>query len=86
MMKTYNYKNLQNSWKQNSECSCNCNCREDYSGPVTLSYPEWIDYLDQGKNVLYGSGGVIPGGTVNLPFGASGSVYKGQVKKYGMYN
>ena len=74
--KRYNYKNLETSWI----------CIENYSRPITLSYSEWIDYLNDGKNVLYGSGGVIPGGTINLPFNASNSVYKGQVKKYGMYN
>ena len=85
-MKIYNYKKLQNSWEKNHECTTCSNLKEDYSGPVTLSYPEWIDYLDQGKNVLYGSGGIIPGGTLYLPFENSGSVYKGKIKKHGMYN
>jgi len=36
---------------------------ENYVPPVTLSLPEWQQYVASGKNVLLGSGGVIPGGT-----------------------
>lgn len=74
------YRNLQNTWSNNNSKLCNnCNIKENYSGPVTLSYPDWIRYVDEGKNVLYGSGGVIPGGTINIPFGGSGAVYKGSI-------
>lgn len=54
--------------------------REDYSGPVTLSYPEWIQYVADGRNVLEGSGGVIPGGTLSNSL-LGGAVYKGKVQK-----
>lgn len=59
---------------------------ELYVPPVTLSYPQWVQYVSSGKNVLYGSGGVIPGGTVQTAFGGSGAVYRGNVRQgYGMY-
>ena len=54
---------------------------ENYGGPVTLSLPAWRQYLAQGKNVLYGSGGVIPGGTVSTPFGGGGAVFAGHVRQ-----
>lgn len=78
MSNNYNYKKL-HSWCQDSYFY-----KEEYSGPVTMSYPQWIQYVSNGKNVLQGSGGVIPNGTVNLPFLGS-AVYRGQVQKYGMY-
>jgi len=59
---------------------------ELYVPPVTLSYPQWVQYVSSGKNVLYGSGGVIPGGTIQTAFGGSGAVYRGNVRQgYGMY-
>jgi len=55
--------------------------KEKYSGPVTLPLNEWKDYVASGKNTLYGSGGVIPGGTVSTPFGGGGAVYSGTVRQ-----
>ena len=57
------------------------NSIENYGGPVTLSLPAWRQYVAQGKNVLYGSGGVIPGGTVSTPFGGGGAVFAGNVRQ-----
>ena len=55
-------------------------CRDEkYVAPVTLSLPEWNDYVASGMNTLLGSGGVIPGGTENLGWGGGGAVYKGHV-------
>jgi|APSaa5957512535_1039671.scaffolds.fasta_scaffold153550_1 hypothetical protein len=65
------YMTLENTWTT----------IENYSGPVTLSLPEWRKYVASGKNVLYGSGGVIPGGTMNTPFGGGGAVYAGNVRQ-----
>ena len=79
MSNIYKYKKLQNSW-----CQYSYFYKEEYSEPVTMSYPQWIQYVSSGKNVLQGSGGVIPSGTVNLPFLGS-AVYRGKVQKYGMY-
>lgn len=50
---------------------------ELYGGPVTLSPIEWRQYIISGKHILYGSGGIIPGGTYNHPYG--GTIYKGHV-------
>lgn len=55
--------------------------RERYGGPVTLPLNEWREYVASGKNTLYGSGGVIPGGTVSTPFGGGGAVYAGTVRQ-----
>ena len=52
---------------------------ENYAGPVTLSLPEWQEYVASGANTLEGSGGVIPGGTVQTAGGNSGAVYSGHV-------
>ena len=65
------YMKLENTWT----------LTENYSGPVTLSLPEWRKYVASGKNVLYGSGGIIPRGTENTPFGGSGAVYAGNVRQ-----
>ena len=54
---------------------------ENYVPPVTLSLPEWQQYVASGKNVLLGSGGVIPGGTMQTPFGGGGAVYRGHVRQ-----
>jgi hypothetical protein len=53
---------------------------ENYVPPVTLSLPEWRNYIASGNNVLLGSGGVIPGGIVSTPFGG-GAVYRGRVRQ-----
>ena len=54
--------------------------QEDYTPRITLSYPQWQRYISAGNNVLLGSGGVIPGGTVNTGWGG-GAVYKGHVRQ-----
>ena len=54
---------------------------EKYTPRVTIPYSEWVNYIGSGKNVILGSGGVIPGGTVNTGWGMGGSVYKGHVSQ-----
>ena len=66
-----NYKTLSNAWYP---CTT-----EKYEAPVTLSLPAWRQYVASGKNTLYGSGGIIPGGTINTGFGTGGAVYRGNV-------
>jgi len=74
------YKKLKDTWASSQTI-------ESYSGPVTLSLPEWNRYVSNGLNVLYGSGGVIPGGTIQTPGGNSGAVYRGHVRQgWGMYD
>jgi hypothetical protein len=46
---------------------------------VTLSLHEWNQYVSRGYNILYGSVGVIPGGTTNTLW-RNGTVYKGRVR------
>ena len=54
---------------------------EEYAPRVTLSLPQWQQYVASGNNVLLGSGGVIPGGTTLIPFDGNGSVYSGHVRQ-----
>jgi hypothetical protein len=54
---------------------------EKYTPRVTMPYSEWVNYVGSGKNVILGSGGVIPSGTVNTPGGLSGAVYRGHVRQ-----
>jgi hypothetical protein len=54
---------------------------ENYVPPVTMSLGQWQQYVASGKNVLLGSGGVIPSGTVQTPFGGGGAVYRGSVRQ-----
>ena len=70
-----NYKKLKNTWTLKSFYI------EGYAGPVTLSLPEWQQYVASGLNTLYGEGGVIPGGTMQKGFGQSGAVYSGHVRQ-----
>jgi hypothetical protein len=55
--------------------------KETYVPPVTISLPAWQKYVASGNNVLLGSGGVIPGGTMQMPFGGGSAVYKGHVRQ-----
>ncbi len=48
---------------------------EPYSGPVTLSLPEWQRWTGSGLNTLLP--GIVPGGTY------SGAVYRGHVRQGG---
>lgn len=72
------YAKLNRTWNGLSRYNLNGPSQEHYSGPVTLSLPEWQSYVASGKNTLYGSGGVIPG-----PVESSGwtgaAVYGGHV-------
>jgi hypothetical protein len=76
-----NYCTLSNTWIGLSCYNLNgftpkkVDIYEGYVAPVTLSFPEWQKYIASGNNILLGSGGVIPGGTVG------GSVYKGHVRQ-----
>lgn len=65
-----------NTWTYKYEATV-----EEYGGPVTLPLNEWQKYVASGKHILYGSGGIIPGGTTTTAFGNSGSVYKGLVRQ-----
>jgi len=57
---------------------------EFYVPPVTLSLPDWRNYLDKGYNTLYGDA-IIPGGTINSGWMSGNSVYSGTVGRVGMY-
>lgn len=76
------YKKLKDTWSGLTPYNLTGGyVKEKYSGPVTLSLPQWQNYVSNGKNVLYGSGGVIPGGTIRTPGGSSGAVYAGRVRQ-----
>ena len=72
------YKKLKDTW---TGLKPRAKVIEKYGGPVTLSLPEWQQYVASGYNTLYGSGGVIPGGTMNTAFGGGGAVYSGHVRQ-----
>ena len=36
--------------------------KETYEAPITMNYDDWVHYVEEGDNTLYG-GAVIPGGT-----------------------
>ena len=55
--------------------------KEEYTQHVTMPYSEWVNYVGRGDNVLLGSGGVIPSGTVQTPGGLGGAVYRGHVRQ-----
>lgn len=74
------YKKLKDTWSGLKPYDLKGKDVEEYAGPVTLSFPEWQNYVSSGKHILYGSGGVIPGGTMRTPFGLSGAVYSGRVR------
>jgi len=77
------YSILKNTW--NGLNSYNLNgplvTEECYTPPVTMSLPEWQNYVGSGLNVLLGSGGVIPSGTINTGWNTGGSVYSGHVRQ-----
>jgi len=52
---------------------------ENYGGPVTLSLPQWQDYVAKGYNTILPA--IIPGGTIQTPGGNSGAVYSGKVRQ-----
>jgi len=58
---------------------------EKYTPPVTMPFNDWQQYVASGNNVLSGSGGIIPSGTVQTAFGGGGTVYRGHVRSgYGV--
>lgn len=57
------YKKLKDTWTGMKPFNLSGKSKEEYAGPVTLSLSQWRDYVASGKNVLYGSGGIIPNGT-----------------------
>lgn len=80
------YKKLKDTWSGLQPYNLSGKTKENYSGPVTLSLPEWKEYVASGKNILYGSGGIIPGGTIQTAGGNSGAVYSGLVRQgYGSW-
>ena len=66
------YQTLKNYWINNVS--------EEYTPKITMSYPDWINYVQSGKNVLYADS-IVPSGTSQIGFGQSGSVYKGHVRQ-----
>jgi len=48
---------------------------EEYVPPVSLSYPEWVNYVSSGQNTLYGDA-IVPGGTTE-----DGAVYIGHIRQ-----
>jgi hypothetical protein len=77
------YKKLQNTWsglKSYDLDGKKDKSIENYSGAVTMSLPEWRNYLARGDNVLLGSGGVIPSGRQNTPWTGQ-AVYAGHVRQ-----
>ena len=67
-----NYAVLKNTWLKPVPIEI-----ESYEPRVTMSLPEWKDYISDGKNVLYGSA-IIPNGSVNNGI-ENGAVYNGHV-------
>ena len=65
------YKQLRDTWT----------VQEEYAPKITMSMPEWRQYVSSGMNVLEGSGGVIPSGTIQTGYGGSGAVYRGTVRQ-----
>jgi len=74
------YKKLKDTWIGISPYNLNGGTVEQYSGPVTLSLPEWKQYVASGKNALLGSGGVIPGPVIASGW-AGQAVYRGHVRQ-----
>lgn len=75
------YCKMKNCWVGLKSYDLNGNTEtvENYTPKVTLSLPEWRQYVASGYNTILGSGGVIPGGTVNTGWGGNGAVYRGHV-------
>lgn len=53
---------------------CYRNLVESYSPSVTMSYPDWVDYVSTGSNVFFGDA-VYPSKTLG------GAVYAGHVRQ-----
>ena len=76
-----NYTTLKNTWNGSVSYGYQPKkiIKECYTPRVTMTYRDWIRYISTGNNILLGSGGVIPSGTIQTAGGQSGAVYKGQV-------
>lgn len=48
--------------------------KETYVEPITIDYPEWVDYIASGKNLLY-SEAIRPGSSWG------GAVFPGHVRQ-----
>lgn len=64
-MKKKSYKKLHETWVE----------KESYQAPITMPYPEWADYVAEGKNTLYGDA-IVPSGTTD-----DGAVVVGHVRQ-----
>lgn len=74
-MRTYSYKSLKDTWIRKERF-----IKEDYESKITMSLPEWQEFVARGGNSML-AGGVIPSGTVQTAGGNSGAVYKGTVRQ-----
>jgi hypothetical protein len=74
------YNKLKNTWGGLKSYDLNGKVKENYTGPVTMSLPEWQQYVASGNNVLLGSGGVIPGPVLGTGWTGQ-SVYGGHVRQ-----
>jgi hypothetical protein len=61
--------------KLSSPCLKCSSSQENFSPPVTLSLPEWQDYVATGQNTFPGDA-IVPGGTSE-----NGAVYQGHVRQ-----
>ncbi len=80
-----NYTTLKKTWSGLSPYNLNGVIEEQYVPRITMSLPEWQYYVANGWNTLYGSGGVIPSGTVQIPFGGGGVLRGNAGRTYGMF-
>lgn len=55
--------------------------KEPYESKITMSLPEWKEFVGSGMNTLLLSGGIIPSGTRQTAGGNSGAVYRGHVRQ-----
>tara|TARA_B110000908_G_C9848117_1_gene268671 strand:- start:105 stop:359 length:255 start_codon:yes stop_codon:yes gene_type:complete len=80
------YGKLRNTWSGLEKYNLNGKDKnvEFYVPPVTLSLPQWRNYVSNGYNTLYGDA-IIPGGTVNSGWMSGNSVYSGTVGSLSMY-
>lgn len=73
------YTKINNTWSGLTRYNLNGKQIEKYQAPVTLSLPEWQNYVASGKNTLY-AGAIVPGGTEGPAWGSS-AVYSGHVRQ-----
>ena len=75
----YGYQKSNQTWNGLKSYNLNGKGYEGYEAPVTLSLPEWRDYVAAGKNTLY-AGAIVPAGTEGPGWGSS-AVYRGHVRQ-----